>query len=408
EPPAHVKFLLATTDPKKVPVTVLSRCLQFQLKNLSAQDIAGYLGEVLESESVQFEAQALDVIARCAAGSMRDALSLTDQAIAYGQGGLLAADVIAMLGVVGDGEVENLLQSLAAGSAAQLMDVCAQLAERNADFADVLQGLLEAFHQQAVAVALGEDSSAFSAEELQLYYQIALIGHRDLSNAPDERSGFEMTMLRMLAFAPQADSQVAPRAESVPPVSAPSESTPSESAPPVSVASVQVDAVKVDTVQAGAIPETADTSAAEQSAADVPVKADSAPSQVPVVNAGSERWAEITESLTVGGVTRMIAEHANLLRLDLPDIELLLEAGHDTLLNDAQQQHLGRALSEVFGSEVKLQIHTGTVKEETPAMRKQRLAAERQAEAEQQISQDANVTSLLAEFNGRVEEIRPL
>ena len=205
EPPPHVKFLLATTDPKKVPVTVLSRCLQFQLKNISAQTITDYIAGVLADESVTFETQAIEVIARSAKGSMRDALSLTDQAIAFGQGKLLQDDVITMLGVVGRDEITTLMEALKDGSAPLLLELTAELAERNADFADVLSGLMEALHNAAVTQATSVETGAFLADELQLYYQIALVGLRDLPIAPDPRSGFEMTMLRMSLFSPAAE-----------------------------------------------------------------------------------------------------------------------------------------------------------------------------------------------------------
>jgi DNA polymerase-3 subunit gamma/tau len=152
EPPEHVKFLLATTDPKKVPVTVLSRCLQFQLKNISAQTIAEYIAGVLTDEAVTFEPEALDVIARSAQGSMRDALSLTDQAIAFGQGELKQAEVTEMLGVVGRNEIEALMATLQSADATALLGLSAELAERNADFADVLTGLMEALHDASVAL----------------------------------------------------------------------------------------------------------------------------------------------------------------------------------------------------------------------------------------------------------------
>ena len=149
EPPEHVKFLLATTDPKKVPVTVLSRCLQFQLKNITSQTIVDYIADVLSTEGVNFEHDALQVIARSAQGSMRDALSLTDQAIAFGRGELKQGDVVSMLGVVGRDEITALMGALEAGSADQLLSLSAELAERNADFADVLGGMMEALHDSS-------------------------------------------------------------------------------------------------------------------------------------------------------------------------------------------------------------------------------------------------------------------
>jgi len=400
EPPEHVKFLLATTDPKKVPVTVLSRCLQFQLKNLSREAIAQYLADVLEGEQVEFEAGALEVIARSAAGSMRDALSLTDQAIAYGQGVLRAQDVTDMLGVVGRDEVAVLLQALANGSAQDLMSVTAALAERSADFADVLRGLMEALHERAVHTALGEQDADFGAEELQLYYQIALIGHRDLSIAPDDRSGFEMTLLRMLTFAPSPQTSVPPRTRSSgddgeytrehsrehprqdePQRASQDAAAPGGSRPPARDTANQTR--HASTPEAHASPASAE------------------PAQL------APRWFELVEALDVGGVTRMLAEHAVLCRLSLPEVELLLDEGHDTLLSAAQTEHLQRALQAQLQQDVKLSITTGKTPVETPAARREREALERQAQAEHAIAADDKVQPLLAEFGGRVDEIRP-
>ncbi len=391
EPPDHVKFLLATTDPKKVPVTVLSRCLQFQLRNLTREMITTYLQKVLKEEGVKFEEEALAVIARCASGSMRDALSLTDQAIAYGQGQLLQADVVDMLGVVGQGEVAALLDGLASGSAEHLLTVSGTLAERNADFADITQSLMEAFHHLAVKSALGETHN-FSAEELHLYYQIALIGHRDLSIAPDERSGFEMMLLRMLAFAPDQGSKV--------PIKTKTQVTAANSG---IQDSSNTATVSTRTQADEPLVESSDKAAKSKAAGP-----DKQQGEQPSPGGKAEEWASLAEQLSVGGVTRMIAEHSNLLKMELPEVVLRLDEGHDTLLSDAQQQHLSRALEQVLGQQVELAVEIGRVTEETPAQRRGRLARERQAEAEAHIQRDKNVANLLSKFDGRVEEIRPL
>ena len=191
EPPEHVKFLLATTDPKKVPVTVLSRCLQFQLKNLAWEAIAEYLAQVLADESIESDPQALELIARAARGSMRDALSLTDQAIAYGQGSVIGTDVATMLGAVGRDEVGALMAALSSGEASQVLPLVAELAHRSADFEEVLGGLIEAFHRLAVELSLGEaQDPGFSAEEVQLNYQIGVMGLRgSASRLPTAKMG---------------------------------------------------------------------------------------------------------------------------------------------------------------------------------------------------------------------------
>ena len=224
EPPDHVKFLLATTDPKKVPITVLSRCLQFQLKNISKERIAAYLAEAMAAEGVEFEQEALDLIAKAAQGSMRDALSIADQAIAFGQGKLTGRDLADLLGAVGRNELAAVLSAIESGRAEAVVKVSAELAERSADFEAALAELLQALHDLAVAKALGQDrgagmeavpGSGLGAQAVQLYYQIALMGYRDMRVGPDPKTVFEMTLLRMLAFAPDDAGAAA-----VPPASA--------------------------------------------------------------------------------------------------------------------------------------------------------------------------------------------
>lgn len=224
EPPPHVKFLLATTDPQKLPVTILSRCLQFSLKNMPPERVVEHLTHVLGVEQVPFEEDALWLLGRAADGSMRDAMSLTDQAIAFGEGKVLAADVRSMLGTLDHGQVYGVLQALLEGDARALLEAVRHLAEQGPDWGGVLAEMLNVLHRVAVAQALPEAvdngqgdrdrvlalAQALPAEDVQFYYQMGLIGRRDLPLAPDPRSGFEMVLLRMLAFRP-ADSDDAPR-----------------------------------------------------------------------------------------------------------------------------------------------------------------------------------------------------
>lgn len=399
EPPEHVKFLLATTDPKKVPVTVLSRCLQFQLKNLSAQMIADYLSTVLATEQIEFEHAGLEIIAKNAQGSMRDALSLTDQTIAYGQGKLTHNDVVTMLGVVGRDEVTALLEAIAEGSAEKLMDISGQLAERNSDFADVLRSMLEALHSMAVAEALGNPDSVFAADELQLYYQIALVGLRDLDIAPDPRNGFEMTLLRILAFAPKPDSNVPPR------ILADDESKASIQTPDGLAAESMADSAAADTEGETIVAQTPVDSVQPEPAPSMP------PESVEGFVADEQllaRWYGIVEQLSVTGVAKMIAEHSVLRAMQLPAMELVLSDKHDTLLTDAQRQGLSRALQDQLGQEIELTVTISAVSSETPSQRKDRLTQERQADAEATLQQDTTVQSLLSEFGGKIESVRPL
>ena len=224
EPPPHVKFLLATTDPQKLPVTILSRCLQFSLKNMPPERVVEHLTHVLGVEQVPFEDDALWLLGRAADGSMRDAMSLTDQAIAFGEGKVLAADVRAMLGTLDHGQVYGVLQALLEGDARGLIEAVRHLAEQGPDWAGVLAEILNVLHRVAIAQALPDAvdngqgdrdrvlalAQALPAEDVQFYYQMGLIGRRDLPLAPDPRSGFEMVLLRMLAFRP-ADNGQPPR-----------------------------------------------------------------------------------------------------------------------------------------------------------------------------------------------------
>ncbi len=243
EPPPHVKFLLATTDPQKLPVTILSRCLQFSLKNMPPERVVEHLTHVLGAENVPFEPDALWLLGRAADGSMRDAMSLTDQAIAFGEGKVLAEDVRSMLGTLDHGQVYGVLQALLEGDARALLEAVRHLAEQGPDWGGVLAEMLNVLHRVAIAQALPEAvdngqgdrervlalAQALPAEDVQFYYQMGLIGRRDLPLAPDPRSGFEMVLLRMLAFRPAGDES-APRTPlkslGVSPATTDSEATP--------------------------------------------------------------------------------------------------------------------------------------------------------------------------------------
>lgn len=224
EPPPYVKFILATTDPQKLPATILSRCLQFSLKNMTPERVVEHLTHVLGAENIPFEDDALWLLGRAADGSMRDAMSLTDQAIAFGEGRVLAADVRSMLGTLDHGQVYDVLTALIDGDARSLLEAVRHLAEQGPDWSGVLSEILNVLHRVAIAQALPEGvdngqgdrdrvlalAQALPAEDVQFYYQMGLIGRRDLPLAPDPRGGFEMVLLRMLAFRP-ADSDDAPR-----------------------------------------------------------------------------------------------------------------------------------------------------------------------------------------------------
>jgi len=203
EPPEHVIFLLATTDPDKLPITVLSRCLQFNLTRIGADDLSKYLTVILDEEKIEYENKALEHLAGAADGSVRDALSLLDQAIVFGAGKVKNQDVELMLGSVKHEYIENILEALAKGDAKAVLNAADDVALYTTEFSKVLDALARALHEIAVSQMTGGESGKtkkFEAEILQLYYQIALKSKQDLVLAPDQKTGFEMALLRMLAF----------------------------------------------------------------------------------------------------------------------------------------------------------------------------------------------------------------
>ena len=286
EPPAHVKFILATTDPQKLPATILSRCLQFSLKNMTPERVVEHLSHVLSVENIPFEDDALWLLGRAADGSMREAMSLTDQAIAFGEGKVLAGDVRAMLGTLDHGQVFDLLHALIEGDARALLEAVRHLAEQGPDWNGVLSEILNVFHRVAIAQALPEGldnghgdrdrvlalASALPAEDVQFYYQMGLIGRRDLPLAPDPRGGFEMVLLRMLAFRPAGTADA-----------------PSQPLKPVGISQATVDSTSpVAATAAVAAPAPAPVAAPVPEAAAQP-----APTPAPVVEATAPVVAEI-------------------------------------------------------------------------------------------------------------------
>ncbi|ACE86172.1 DNA polymerase III subunit gamma/tau [Cellvibrio japonicus] len=270
EPPPHVKFLLATTDPQKLPMTILSRCLQFNLKNMNPERIVQHLKFVLEQELVPYEESALWHLGRAADGSMRDAMSLTDQAIAYGSGKITESEVSAMLGTIDQAAVYELVSALASLDGRALLAAVDKMSEQAPDYASALAEMLSVLHRIAIAQALPEavDNShgdrerimglaqRIAAEDVQLFYQTALLGRRDLPLAPDPRAGFEMVLLRMLAFKPQGVMDVP--TQTLPASSAPrvSQAAPVQSAPaqPAPIAQPSVPAVEQQPVPSLSVP----------------------------------------------------------------------------------------------------------------------------------------------------------
>jgi DNA polymerase-3 subunit gamma/tau len=394
EPPPHVKFVLATTDPQKVPVTVLSRCLQFNLKQIPVAQIAEQFARVLERESVAFEAPALQLIARAAQGSMRDGLSLLDQAIAHGAGRVDEASVRAMLGTVDREYLFGLVDALAGGDGAAMIALADQMQSRSLSFESALQELATLLHrlaliQQIAQAAAPEDpdhdrlvdlAQRLAAQDLQLYYQIAVQGRADLWLAPDEYAGFTMALLRMLAFAPADES------------AAPAKPTGSAPSPPRAVTPGRP-AAQLAGAGTGAKASTAAGVAAEQRPA------------APV-----QEWPVLVASLKLGGMARMLAQHCELVRSDFSRIELRLPEEHRHLLEKPYRDKLQAALEERFGRRIAVDIALGEATGTSPAALDDQERQARQRQAVEAIDRDPFVRELVENFDARVadESIRPI
>jgi DNA polymerase-3 subunit gamma/tau len=383
EPPAHVKFILATTDPQKIPVTVLSRCLQFNLKQIPQQQIAGRLAHVLEAEQVAFDTPALALIARAAQGSLRDSLSLLDQAIAHGGGKVDETSTREMLGAVDQQHLYALLDALVRGDGAAMMQKADEMAARSLSFEAALLDLGTLLHrlalaQQVPATVADDDpdrdsvlelAQRFAADELQLYYQITLQGRSDIGLAPDEYAGFTMTLLRMLAFAPGQPTQAPaiPR-ESVRTIAAVSRPAPPAQAAPAVVA------------------------AAPAAVTTAPVAVDPA---MP--------WTELVQQLGLVGIAKQLAQHCEMTQLDATQIALSLPKAQEHLLG-AQQGKLRDALQKRYGPAFKVVVTIAQGDINSPVMIANREQQERQAQAVQEIQRDPFVKELVDTFGARVKE----
>jgi DNA polymerase-3 subunit gamma/tau len=370
EPPPHVKFILATTDPQKVPVTVLSRCLQFSLKRLPADLIEQQLLHILQSEQINAEQPALQRLARAAEGSMRDGLSLLDQAIAFGGGEVQEEAVCNMLGVNASDELPGILQDIHCGNANAAIQRVHQLAQLAPDFSGLLKDLLMLLHRisllqatpdvwhaswgdpQAVQVLADE----LTPEDSQLYYQIALLGQRDLPLAPDAQSGFEMILLRMLAFRPNVEGIPAPAAKPV------------------------------------AKPE--------------PVARAPAPGQAKPAPQASLHdfadWHQVLPRLLLEGMAAQLAQNCVIQNWDGKTLSLKVDASCASMLGTKAQERLQQALNDYHGAPVKLQLMADGSTQDTPAQRQAHVQAERQKQAETDIANDPLVLAMQETFAAEV------
>lgn len=423
EPPPHVKFLLATTDPQKLPVTILSRCLQFNLKRLPVSLIISHLQHILTEEKVEYNLIALQLIAEAADGSMRDALSLLDQALAFGGGSVQEQEVRDMLGSVSRDKVIRLLKSVLRRDAQQTMSVVAELAELSPDFENVLAELLSLLHHMSLAKTVPEALDEFvsareellklsetvSAEDLHLFYQIALIGRRDLPLSPDARNGFEMIMLRMLAFRPaNVDAGQVTQQVSNPSQSSPKgQPAPRRTGQPQVQAAVQASpqAVSEGMTQSRAQPLT-DANAAPPQRTNNAVAEPAPPIQAETpVRPGvvSNDWREVVNSLGLGGLVKQLAINCTMQQRDGCNILLQIASGHSNLINPKAKQRLQQALGEYFNIDAQLDIKVvDQVESESPAQTIQRETVERQEQAVVAVNEDSFTQTLKEQFNAEI------
>ncbi len=364
EPPAHVKFLLATTDPKRLPVTILSRCLQFNLNYVPIEKIAEQLAHICKTENIQFELPALQLIAHTADGSMRDALSLLDQTIAFCKDQITTVDTQRMLGSVEQDALFHLFDALANQDGKQLLNEITHIAQQVPDFNQLLENLLSILHKISVTQIIGENtyekitelSKRFSAEDIQLYYQIALIGRRDLALAPNPHMGFEMIMLRMLAFKPVTTQKNISTTEALPVIE--KTKTP--------VAKKEIPAPSLQTMS-------------------------------------TQQWPEILAKLELSGMALALASNCAITTLSNDQIELSLAAKHGSLLNKNLHARMEQALSRYFAKAITLKIKIASGELTTPAQQQEQANAERQADAAESIKNDSHVQKIMGLFNATLD-----
>ena len=371
EPPPHVKFLLATTDPHKIPVTVLSRCLQFNLKRLLPAQIYNQMAFILQQENIDFDAAALKLLSRAADGSMRDGLSLLDQAIVYGNGKVTAEDVRAMLGTVAEQPVDDLLIALARGDAAAILEKINEIASLTPDFSDVLQQILQILHRvalvQQLPTAIDHDldtdmiavlSSQLTPEDVQLFYQIGLVGQKDLDLAPDPQSGFEMVMLRMLTFRPVTLEQ--------------SDVKPVQIHQTTAKPQIKTSQPDLDAIQRPEFP----------------------------VNTGESDWLSMIIAMKLTGPTREFANNCVLESIDDEVCTLIVDPGY--IRGARAEETLQKALQAYRGKPLKLVVKAKKTTIDTPAVLLTKEREDKQQAAVEAINSDHNIQALKEHFDARV------
>ncbi len=435
EPPPHVKFLLATTDPQKLPVTVLSRCLQFNLKRVPADLISGHMEKIVKAENIKAESPALVRLAQAADGSIRDGLSLLDQAISFGDGELSDADVGRMLGSISRDHLLKLLQGVSQSDAAAVMTAIDELAEMSPDYSVVLDDLISLLHNFAVLNAIPEIQDErlgeltpelialakdFNAQDLQLFYEIAVRARRDLPVIPNRRYGLEMAMLRMLAFGIQSGDAVVeqpkkarrvvndavPAPAKKPAPAATAEKVIHETPAPVATPEVQTQAVEVapatraDNVQ----PEPEPTPNAVK---EDPVQTSATPQPEPepeqlMGEINMNNWAEVIPRLKLVGMSQALASHSTIASLEDNKLTLAMAASDSTYLTETSQKNLTQSLSAYLQKEIMLIFTTIEEVPDSPAEKAKRAKLAREHQADSSIHSDPVIESLTSTFNATI------
>ena len=395
EPPEHVKFILATTDPQKVPVTVLSRCLQFNLKQMPSASISEYMEKILKEEAINYEINAIYLIAKAANGSMRDALSILDQGIAYCGGTIEEATIKKMLGAIDQSYLFNLIQAVIDQDGQKVIEIAKHMDERNLSFEAALNDLANLIQIISVTQAIPESlevsyldrdqvialSKKISAEQLQLLYQITILGRRDLYLAPDEYAGFTMTLLRMLSFAPQ-DAVIAKNP-------AIAKNDVAHSATKMESAAISKD-VSSETFEIKKKIEV--THEIDEDISDKEILKDVVPF--------NGNWRELVDQLKLG-LVKALAQQSELVSFKNNEIILSIADEHKHLLNEAYQKKLELSLSEHFSQRIKLVILQKGANN-SPLKQKQEERSTLMKDTENAILQDQFVKSLLTEFNAEI------
>lgn len=457
EPPEHVKFILATTDPQKVPITVLSRCLQFNLRQIASPTIAEHLQAILTKENIPFEDAGMQLIARAAKGSMRDALSLTDQAIAYGNQAVNEADVRSMLGAIDQSYLFDLLHALLDEDGVALISKAQEMQTRSISFEAALNDLAKLLHQIAIAQMVPESISHdlperevllqlaenLPADKLQLYYQIALLGGRDISLAPDEYAGFTMSLLRMLAFSP-VESLAAQKKNSLTPVTSAIKTSPIRNAtvalnrhseqstspnntPVEAKPSLMVQALlkstndsepSNDSTKINVDIQPASTEALTHVVAHFDSEAKIAKPSIAEQTAQDEtiesiafdgHWRNLIESHLKLGIARALAQNCEMLSYDDDNIYLRVAEKQKHLVSATYQEKLSHAINQHFGRTIKLHFQVDR-EANTPAMEQAEEKAVIQTSAEEAIMRDPFVQALLNDFDAKIipNSIKPI